>query len=62
MTRKQNILLTVNDLVGRLMYYDRKEDDELPVDAIEQAVANGEISVDEIIEEFSTELRKCLKP
>ncbi len=57
-SRKQTILDTVKDLVGRFMYYDRKEDDELLRGAIEEAVELGEITVDEIIEAFATELRK----
>jgi hypothetical protein len=41
------------------MYYHRKEDEDLPRGAIEEAVEAGEITVDEMIEEFATELRKC---
>jgi hypothetical protein len=57
---KQNILFTIDDLVGSFMYYDRKEDPELPVDAIEEAIKDGTISVDEIIDEFASELRRGL--
>jgi hypothetical protein len=55
-TRRQTILLTVSDLVIDFMYYDRKEDNSLERGEIEAAVAAGEISWDEIVEEF----RRCL--
>ena len=55
-TRKQKILDTVSDLVGSLMYYDRKEDEDLPRGAIEDAVSSGEITYDEIIAQFKKDL------
>lgn len=57
-TRREIILAVVADLVGELMYYGRKESESLPYGAIESAVAAGEISVDEMIAHFATELRK----
>lgn len=59
-TRKQRILDLISDGVGRLMYYDRKEDEELPRGAIEEAVAKGEITLDEMVAEFANELRNNL--
>lgn len=61
MSRKQDILDITEDLVGRFVYYDRKECETLPMGQLEEAVAVGEITVDEIIEKFSTELRKNFK-
>ena len=52
--------MTVKDLVGEFMYYDRKEDEDLPRGAIEEAVKNKEVSVDEIVELFKAELIKAL--
>lgn len=57
MTRKELILMTVEDLIGELLYYGRKEDEDLPRGAIEEALKNGEITVDEIAEQFAY----CLK-
>ena len=57
---KDIILMTVKDLVGEFMYYDRKEDEDLPRGAIEEAVKNKEVSVDEIVELFKAELIKAL--
>ena len=56
--RRQIILDNVHDLVGALMYYDRKEREDLTRGSIEQAVDQKEITVDEMVEEFSRELRK----
>jgi hypothetical protein len=58
--RRITILSTVQDLVGSLMYYDRKEDDELGRGEIEEAISNGEISVDEIVAEFRRHLENSL--
>jgi hypothetical protein len=58
--RSQIILNCVSDLVGKFLYYDRKGDEELPVGAIEKAVADGEISVDAIVEAFRAELQEGL--
>lgn len=51
-TRRELILGTVDDLVGQFMYYDRKEDEQLPRGQIEEAIAAGEVSVDEIVAAF----------
>lgn len=56
--RRTRIAATLGDLVSKLLYYDRKEDSTLPVGAIEAAIAAGEITADEIIGHFATELRK----
>jgi hypothetical protein len=55
-TRKEFILDAVSDLAGQLMYYDRKEDEDLPMGAIEEAVSAGEITVDEIVDCFKRQL------
>lgn len=56
-TRREHIRARVSTLVARLMYYDRKEDSELPRGATESAVAAGEITTDEIVGHFAAELR-----
>ena len=59
--RRQVILDTIEDIGGcKLFYYDRKEDEELPVGAIEEAVAAGEITADEIIRHFARQVRAAL--
>ena len=45
-------------MVSNLLYYDRKEDNELPRGVIEKAIKNGIISVDEIVALFEKELKK----
>jgi hypothetical protein len=51
-TRRELIFAAAGDLASQFMYYDRKEDEDLPVDAIEDAVAAGEITLDEIAGAF----------
>ena len=57
---KDAILATVGDLVSDFVYYDRKNDEELPAGSIKQAVKNGDVSVDEIVEFFKSKLIKAL--
>ena len=56
-TRREHIENTAKDLIGSFMYYDRKEDDNLPRGAIEEAIDAGEITVEEILWIFETGLR-----
>lgn len=53
---KQLILDTFSDGMLNILYYDRKEDDDLPVDAIQQAVEDGIITKEEILEEIEKAL------
>jgi hypothetical protein len=43
------IFVTIEDMVRDLLSYDRKEDEQLPRGAIEEAVASGLITVDEVV-------------
>lgn len=49
MNHREKILDVLTDMISDLMYYDRKEDRELPVGAIEQAITAGEITLDEML-------------
>jgi hypothetical protein len=57
-TRKEIILDTLDDMVSCLLFYDRKEDQELPLGAIEAAIREGEITVEEMVAKFDDALRK----
>jgi len=59
--RRKNIENTVEDLVSNFLYYDRKEDEDLPRGAIEEAVAAGEITVDEIVALFRKGVEERVK-
>jgi len=54
---KQIILDTIDDLCTDFLYYDRKEDEELSADALNEAILSGEITIDEIVNKF----RSCLE-
>lgn len=58
---RQHILDEISDMVAKFLYYDRKEDQILPRGEIEAAIKAGEITVDEIVAEFATELKKGIK-
>ncbi len=54
------ILRTVDDLVGELLYYGRKEDEDLPRGEIEALIALGALTVDQIVERFREALEGAL--
>lgn len=49
---------TIIDMVSNFLYYNRKEDEDLPVGMIEQLIRSGETSVEEIVELFRSELER----
>ena len=55
-TRRQTIFSTVTDLVSDFLYYDRKDDKELPRGSIREAVEAGEITEAEIVAHFAKTL------
>lgn len=51
----------VSDMILDFLVYDRREDEDLPRGAIEAAIEDGTITVDEIVNNFREELVKGLK-
>ena len=51
----------IEDMISDFLYYDRKEDEDLPRGEIEKMVKSGELTVDEIVEKFREELTKGVK-
>ena len=60
MTSKKVVLDTISDLITNFLYYNRKEDEDLPVGSIESMVIDGEITIEEILQAFEKELREAL--
>lgn len=61
MTMKQYVLDLIDDTIADLLYYDRKEDEDLPTGKIEEMIVSGEITVDEIVARFKEQLEKGIK-
>jgi hypothetical protein len=57
---KVQILGKIADLVADFLWYDRKEDDELPRGVIEEAVFDEVITVSELVDEFTLQLMRRL--
>lgn len=57
--RRTHILDTLDDSVTDFLYYGRKEDEDLPMDAIQEAVVAGEITVTEMVLKFESCLRRA---
>lgn len=58
LSRKDKVLALVEDAVTDLMYYDRKESEDFPAGSIQEMLGSGEVTVDEMVEEF----RRHLEP
>jgi hypothetical protein len=58
---KQTILDTISDLCSDFLYYDRKEDEDLTMEQLDEAVKNGEITIDEMVAEFRKNLENTFK-
>lgn len=57
---KKKVLAIVSDLVGSFLYYDRKEDEEMPRGFIDKMVKSGGITIDEMVTEFRKHLENSL--
>lgn len=58
---KQKILDTISSLCSDFLYYDRKEDEDLTMEQLNEAVKSGEITIDEMVEEFRKHLKNTFK-
>lgn len=58
---KQTILNRISDLCSNFLYYDRKEDEKLSMEQLNEAVKTGEITVDEMVAEFRKHLENTFK-
>ena len=56
----ENIENTIEDLVSDFLYYDRKEDEDLPVGVIQKAIKDGLITKEQIIKKFAESLTEVL--
>ena len=50
------VKMTIVDMVSDFLYYDRKEDESLPVGCIDNLIKDGHISIDELCELFKNRL------
>ena len=53
---KRKVENCIIDLVAEFFYYGRKDDEDLSVDALEDAINRGTVTKEEIIEIFSREV------
>ena len=56
-----NLRNLLADVFVDLFYYDRKEDEDMPVGSIELMVKNGEVTEQEILDILAYELHRALK-
>jgi len=60
MTRREIIVATLTDSVTDLLFYDRKEDESLPINDIEEAIQMGELTIEDMIEVWGNALGRGL--
>lgn len=58
---KDNIADLIEDMVSDLLYYDRRNDEDFPENYIQDAVAAGNISIEDMVEAFKKSLTVALK-
>lgn len=58
---KELILNTIDDLCSAFTYYDRKEDEELSMEQLNEAVKSGIITIEEMVEKFRKNLEETFK-
>lgn len=56
-SKRERIFGIIDDMISDFLYYDRKEDKDLPRGAIDELVKKGEISVEEMVAKFDASLR-----
>ena len=58
---RHKILNTLDAAMSDFLYYDRKEDNDLPINAIETAIIEGEISIEEMADAFKIALKSAIQ-
>ncbi len=56
----QLVRMTVRDLIADFLYYDRKEDEELPCGRIQELIASGALDRGQVVAWFAEELTTAL--
>lgn len=51
----------ISDLIANFLFYDRKEDEDLPPGEIDRMVRDGEITIDDIVASFKNHLTHGLE-
>lgn len=59
-TRRDIIMDAIETTAMNLMHYDRKEDEDLGRGQIEAAINAGEITIDEMVEEFRLHIAEAI--
>lgn len=56
-----NINSAIEDLVSDFLYYDRKEDEDLKLGDIEEAIEKGEITIEQIANKFKNRIIEVIQ-
>jgi len=59
-TSKEKLANTISDMVSNLLYYDRREDEDLTLDEMNNLINSHEVDVNWIVAQFEKELERAL--
>jgi hypothetical protein len=57
---KEMVTNAIKDLVSNFIYYDRKEDEDLPLGAIEAMLGKNMFTIQDMVDLFHEELTKAI--
>lgn len=58
---RETLAATISDLVKDLLVYDRREDEQLPEGRIEDMIARGEVTIEQMVDCFRRGLEEELE-
>ncbi len=61
MVKRATVLAALEDMISGFLYYDRKEDDNLPLGAIEEAITRKKLTMDEMTQRFRDALQESVE-
>lgn len=59
--KRELILNCMDDMVADFLYYDRKEDEDLPMGEIQRVILEGCVTQEEIVERFAARLKRGIE-
>jgi hypothetical protein len=58
--KKELFLAIIEDVISDYLYYDRKNDDDLSIGDVNGLIESGCVTIDDVIDKFTTYLKECL--
>jgi hypothetical protein len=59
--KKRHALLLIGDLLSNYFYYDRKGDEDLSADEMQELIESGNLTPEELVEAFSKKIPEVME-